>query len=78
MRFINRIIFQFYDKTYQTPRRAIMGENVRIGYKGRLYTSYKEFYYANEKDATVKYLNFMQRIKKGMSPIEALTKPTKK
>lgn len=55
-----------------------MDEKVRIGYKGRVYTSYKDFYYANEKVATVKYLNFMQRIKKGMSPIEALTKPTKK
>ena len=55
-----------------------MDEKVRIGYKGRLYTSYKEFYCANEQDATVKYLNFMQRVKKGMSPVEALTKPTKK
>ena len=55
-----------------------MDEKVRIGYKGRVYTSYKDFYYANEKSAAVKYLNFMQRIKKGMSPIEALTKPTKK
>ena len=68
----------FMSKTYKTPRRVIMDEKVRIGYKGRVYTSYKDFYYANEKDATVKYLNFMQRIKKGMSPIEALTKPTKK
>jgi len=50
-------------------------DKVRIGYKGRVYTSYKDFYYANEGEATVKYMNFMQRVKKGMSPQEALTKP---
>ena len=53
-------------------------DNVRFGYKGRVYTSYRDFYYANEKDATVKYLNFMQRVKKGMRPQEALTKPVSK
>lgn len=55
-----------------------MSQEVRIVFKGRIYTSYKSFYDANKKLAAVPYLNFRNRIAKGMSPIEALTKPSSK